>query len=80
MSTPTPGKKWPPSATWTLRALVALCAVLGLLDLTYDKHVHYPFEDWFGFYGVYGFISCVALVLIAKELRKVLMRDEDYYD
>ena len=26
------------------------------------------------------FLACVALVLIAKQLRKVLMRPEDYYD
>jgi hypothetical protein len=32
------------------------------------------------FYGLYGFVSCVLLVVAAKELRKVLMRSEDYYD
>ena len=31
-------------------------------------------------YGIFGFVACVALVLIAKQLRKVLMRREDYYD
>jgi len=33
-----------------------------------------------GFYALFGFVACVVLVLIAKEMRKVLMRDEDYYD
>ena len=32
------------------------------------------------FYGFYGFIGCVFLVLAAAQLRKVLMRDEDYYE
>jgi hypothetical protein len=32
-----------------------------------------------GFY-IYGFVACVVLVVIAKEMRKVLMRKEDYYD
>jgi hypothetical protein len=34
----------------------------------------------FGFYAIYGFVACVLLVVIAKELRKLLMRDENYYD
>ena len=33
-----------------------------------------------GFYAGYGFVACVLLVLIAKEMRKLLMRREDYYD
>ena len=33
-----------------------------------------------GFYAFYGFIGCVVLVLLATAMRKVLMRDEDYYD
>ena len=33
-----------------------------------------------GFYCIYGFAACVALVLLATEMRKVIMRDEDYYD
>jgi hypothetical protein len=33
-----------------------------------------------GFYAIYGFVACVILVLVAKEMRKLVMRDEDYYD
>jgi hypothetical protein len=61
-------------------ALVVVCALLALADLFYHKHVHFRWEAWFAFYGVYGFVSCVALVLSAKQMRKVLMRDEHYYD
>ena len=32
------------------------------------------------FYCLYGFAACVILVLLATQLRKVLMRDETYYD
>ena len=42
--------------------------------------MHFWWEEWFNFYGFYGFIGCVFLVLMAKELRKLVMRDEDYYD
>ena len=61
-------------------ALVAVCAVLLLADLFYRKDVHYGAERWFGFYGFYGFVGCVFLVLAAKEMRKIVMREEDYYD
>jgi hypothetical protein len=63
-----------------VRALYLICAILVLLDLFYDKHAHFAFENWFGFYAGYGFIMCVVLVLAAKALRLFLQRDEDYYD
>ena len=43
-------------------------------------HHGFGFERWPGFYGLFGFIACAGLVLAAKELRKLLMRSEDYYD
>jgi len=60
--------------------IAAICAVVTLADLLYHKHVHYGWEGWSGIHGLYGFASCVLLVLAAKELRKLVMRDEDYYD
>ncbi len=61
-------------------ALVAACAATVIADLFYDKHGHYGFQEIIGFDAIYGFVSCVLLVLAAKQLRKILMRDEDYYD
>jgi hypothetical protein len=57
-----------------------VCALLLALDLVHHRHVAHPWEALTGFYGVYGFVACVALVLAARALRKVLMRREDYYD
>ena len=37
----------------------------------YDRAM-FEGESWFGFYSVYGLVSCVVLVLLATELRKVL--------
>jgi hypothetical protein len=62
---------------WTL---VGLCVASVAADFFYQKHAHYGFQEIIGFDAVYGFVSCVLLVLAAKQLRKVLMRDEDYYD
>lgn len=55
-------------------------AVLFFADLFYHKHAYTPFEGWFGFHAWYGFFGCVGLVLVAKLMRVVLMRREDYYD
>lgn len=62
-----------------IHGLIAICSVLLGLDLVLHRHVAHPWEAMFGFYALYGFVACVLLVLLAKELRKLLMRDEDYY-
>ncbi len=72
------------------RGLWILCLLLlilgeGLLRWA-RSHAHadgaphgFAFESWPGFYSLYGFVACVALVLAAKQLRRLLMRSEDYY-
>ena len=60
--------------------LYALCAGLLLVDVFYHKHGHFTFEEWFGFYAFYGFLSYLVIVLSAKQFRKLVKRDEDYYD
>lgn len=57
-----------------------ICAVLVAIDIFVPKHGAFAIEHAFGFYGWFGFIACVVLVLAAKQLRRVLMRPEDYYD
>ncbi len=61
-------------------SLCALCALLLLADAVYEKHPIYEVETWFGFYALFGLVFSVGLVLAAKELRRFLMRKEDYYD
>ena len=60
--------------------LVVICTISLGLDFFSIRHVDHPWEGLFGFYALYGFVACVVLVLIAKEMRKVIMRKEDYYD
>jgi hypothetical protein len=56
------------------------CFVVVAIDVFFPKHGPFAVEHVYGFYGIFGFAACVALVLIAKQLRRVLMRPEDYYD
>lgn len=70
----------PKHVTWIVRGLAVLCALALVADLFYEKKPHFAIESLFAFYPVYGFVVSVALVLTAKELRKVLGRREDYYE
>ncbi len=70
----------PHNVKLTLRVFYGICAGLLLLDFVYHRHVIHAWEDAFGFYALFGFVACVGLVLGAKEMRKILMRDEDYYE
>ena len=63
-----------------VHGLVGACVILAGLDLVLHRHVTHPWEAMVGFYAVYGFVACVLLVLLAKEMRKLLIRKEDYYD
>ena len=62
---------------WTI---YGICLALLLVDFFVPKHGPFAVEHWFGFYGIYGFVACVGLVLAAKEMRRIVMRPEDYYD
>lgn len=68
------------NVTKLYRGLWVVGLLLVAIDLILHRHEDFSFATLFGFYGVYGFFACVILVLIAKKLRTVLMRDEDYYD
>jgi len=63
-----------------LRVFYVVCVGVLAIDLVFARKIMHPWEGLFGFYALFGFVACVALVLIAKEMRKVVMRDEDYYD
>ena len=70
----------PKNVKRVMYGLYVVCAISFLLDFVIHRHVDHPFEAMTGFYCLYGFIACVVLVLVATEMRKFIMRDEDYYD
>ena len=63
-----------------LQILYVICAFLFTLDFIVHRHTMHDWENLWGFYPIFGFVSCVSLVLIAKWMRTFLMRPEDYYD
>ena len=67
-------------------AFYASLMVLALTEaiaprFLYDEHAHFAFEDWPAFGAIYGFFSCVAIILVSKLLGKHwLMRPDNYYE
>ncbi|MEA3498343.1 MAG: hypothetical protein U9R16_04705 [Campylobacterota bacterium] len=70
----------PKNVKLLIRVLYACCIILFAMDLVIHRHIYHPFEELIGFYAFYGCLACVVLVLIAREMRKFVMRDEDYYE
>lgn len=62
-----------------VKILYVLCALLLIGDLFMDKHGHIPVEEKFAFHAVYGFLAYCTIVLSAKQLRRLIKRDENYY-
>lgn len=79
-------EKLPKNVKRIVYSLFAVCAAVVLLDFLFymdqfDKHAVYEWENWPGFYAVYGFVACVLLVLISKYIvRPLVKRNEDYYE
>jgi hypothetical protein len=70
----------PKSVDRIVYGLYAVCAALFAADFLYHKHTSFGIEEFPGFYALYGFFMCAALVICAKGLRVILMRREDFYD
>ncbi len=70
-----------------LKTVIRLCyaglALVVAWDLFFvDKHhAHTAPEHWPGFWAVFGFISCVLIIIISKWFGHLgIMTREDYYD
>ena len=63
-----------------LYAFYAACAALVLMDVFVAKHGPFAIEHYFGFYSAVGFAACAGIIWGAKQLRRIIMRPEDYYD
>ena len=65
---------------WATRVLLAIGAVLVLLEFIVHRHGEIALEDLPLFPAVYAFFVCIFIVVGGIWLRKIAMRPEDYYD
>lgn len=56
------------------------CLLLVVAEFFVHRHISTPVERLPAFYAVYGFLALVGVVMAAKGLRRLIMRDEGYYD
>jgi hypothetical protein len=63
---------------WIVFILVLVALVA--LDLVIAHHPHFGIDGTFGFGAWFGFLSCVALIVLAKALGAILKRPDTYYD
>lgn len=65
---------------WMLRIFYSICIALVVVDFIIHRHISTDVERIPAFYAIYGFAVCAILVLTARQLRKLLIREEHFYD
>ena len=65
---------------WATRVLLAIGAVLVMLEFIVHRHGEIALEDLPLFPAVYAFFVCIFIVVGGIWLRKIAMRKENYYD
>ena len=69
----------PETIRWIWRISIVVLAITVLLQLVIKVKGYFGVDGWIGFGAAYGFLACLAMVLVAKGLGFALKRDEDYY-
>jgi len=61
---------------WVFSTVLAISVAA---QLVFKVKGYFGVDSWFGFGAIYGFLACLAMVLVAKALGWVLKRPADYY-
>ena len=64
-----------------LHVVAILSVLVELLPFGAEKHTSERIHalEFVGSFALYGFISCIILVLLGRELRRLVKRDENYW-
>lgn len=62
------------------RLFLAMLVLSILIELVIPLHPHFTIDALFGFHALYGFLACVAMIVVAKALGYLLKRRDDYYE
>ncbi len=69
----------PDSIRLMWRVFWAVLALTVALEIFIKVKGYFGVDEWIGFGAAFGFISCVAMVVVAKGLGFILKRHQDYY-
>lgn len=70
------------SVVIALHAVAVLCVLVEFLPFGAGDHESERLHalEFVGSFALYGFVACVILVLLGRELRRLVKRDEDYWE
>jgi hypothetical protein len=77
------GEHWLTRPATIKRLWIVLAGVLVatlLAETALPDEPHFQVERLFGFYALYGFFACAAMILGAKALGALLKRPDTYYE
>lgn len=63
-----------------VRTALVVLSLTVLAEIFVPLHAHFAVADFFSFNALYGFFSCLAMIVFAKALGKIIKRDDKYYD
>ncbi len=66
------GKLW--------KVFIAVLASVLFAELLVEHEARFDVERLFGFYALFGFAACAALIIVAKAVGVLLKRPDAYYD
>lgn len=61
------------------RGFLAVLALTVLAEAVVVLHPHFGIDGLFGFHAWFGFLSCAAMIVVAKGLALALKRPDTYY-
>ena len=62
------------------RGFILALALTVIAGAFIDPHPHFEIEKWLGFNAAYGFLACLAMIVVAKLLGLLLKRPDTYYE
>ena len=83
MSVETETDHWlvrPRTIRWLWTGFSAVLVLIVVLQFVVKVKGYFGVDGWIGFGAVFGFLSCVGMVLVAKGLGRLLKREEHFYD
>lgn len=60
--------------------LYGICAFLFVAEFFVHRHIKHEIESFPAFYALYGFVALALAIIAGSALRRMIRRDEDYYD
>jgi len=62
------------------RLFIGVLVLTVAAEVAVHLHPHFGIDSIFGFHAWFGFLACVAMIVVAKGIGLLLKRPETYYE